>query len=47
MGKGVYAKYLSREYKEAWNEIWLKHTGVKFFKDLDNEKVENEINTKL
>lgn len=47
MGKGIYAKYLSREYKVAWNEIWKKHTGVTFFKDLDNEKVENEINTKL
>ncbi len=46
-GKGIYAKYLSREYKEAWNEIWWKHTGVHYFKDMDSGGEENETKTKL
>jgi hypothetical protein len=45
--KGIYAKYLSREYKEAWNEIWKKHNGVEYFKNLDGGNDERETKNKL
>jgi len=45
---GVYAKYMSREYKEAWNKLAAKHNGgIVMFKNLDDESEENETKTKL
>ena len=45
---GIYAKYMSREYKEAWNKLAAKHNGgIVMFKNLDDESEENETKTKL
>ena len=46
-GKGIYSKYMSREYKEAWNKISWDKTGVIMFKNLDDESPESEKSNKL
>lgn len=46
-GKGIYAKFMSREYKEAWNKLTWKHTSTLMFKNLDDEGNENETSNKL
>ena len=45
--KGIYDKYMSREYKEAWNELTKKYNYVVMFKNLEDEGEENEIKNKL
>ena len=45
--KGIYAKYLSKEYKKAWNKIWQSSSGVTYFKDLESGEDEREIKSKL
>lgn len=46
-GRGIYSKYMSREYKEAWNKISWDKTGVIMFKNLDDESPESEKSNKL
>ena len=45
--RGLYAEYMSREYKEAWNKISWEKCGIIMFKDLDSGEGENITKTKL
>lgn len=45
--KGRYAKFMSKEYKVAWNKLWMKTSGVVYFKNLDDDVGEDEVITKL
>ena len=45
--KGKYSKYMSKEYKIAWNKLWMEASGVVYFKNLDDEIEENETASKL
>ena len=44
---GIYSKYMSKKYKEAWNKLSWDKTGIIMFKNLDCEGEENETITKL